>query len=226
MPEGLGDFYDDLAERMFGPQLAQEPYAGPQGLNDMARVERGDGRNAVPSQPRPMVSPTDKARIDLFVSGFANLFRELNFTASLPAHVSPAYYSDPIDRSGRLNVAAAVGAYADIVTYVVPPGRSAVINQYGVNVQDVAYTYGGSLLWRIVRSNGAVPDILDFAEQRGSLVQPRSTYIRAQQGDTIRLQVRRAVAAAGAQDVDGCFVGWTWRPRNAYDNPRDSITAY
>lgn len=226
MANEFSDPYDDLSDRMFGPQLRQEPYAGPQGLNDMARIERGDALNAAPQVAPPQVSTTDKARIDRFVSGFANLFRELNFTASLPAHVSPAYYSDPIDKSARATVAAAVGAYVTVVSFKCPTGRSAVVNAYGVNVLDTLYTYNGSLLWRMVRSNGAINDVLDFAEQRGSLVQPRSTYIRLQQDDTLNFQVRRAVVAGAPQDVDMCMVGWTWRPRNAYDNPRDSVTAY
>jgi hypothetical protein len=32
------------------------------------------------------------------------------------------------------------------------------------------------------------------------------------------------VAAAAAQTVEGCLVGWRWQPRNAFDNAQNTRT--
>lgn len=167
--------------------------------------------------------PTQEDRL---VSKILNVIRRTNITVSPPAHIAPTYWTQPIDLSARVNVAAAVGAYATAITYTVPEGYGGRIDGYGVTVQDAAYNYNGSLLWRLQINGRDIENLTDWGEQRGSVVIPRETVIILQEQDTIRLQVRRAVGAAGAQDVDHALKGWIWRKRMNYEGTAASVTQF
>jgi hypothetical protein len=154
--------------------------------------------------------------------------RQYNFTVGLPAHIRPHIWSDSIDVSGSVTLGAAVSQYQQVVTFTCPPGRWARIEQYGVNVLDPAYTYDGSILWGFRGPQGRYLDqgMSDWGEQRGSMVFPRKTVIILQEGQKLDFMVKRAAAAAGAQDVQMGFRGWTWRLRNNYEGTQASVTAY
>jgi len=170
-------------------------------------------------------APPDGA--DRLVAKIINVIRRANITVSPPAHVSPIVWSDPIDLSARVTVPAAVGNYVTAVTFTCPPGRGARIKHYGVNVRDAGYTYDGSILWRWRRNGQNLGDgMSDWGEQRGSLVDPRETYIRLAEDDVLEFQVRRAVVAGAPQDVEMGFSGWTWRLRNNYEGTAASVTAW
>ncbi len=130
--------------------------------------------------------------------------------------------------SGQVSLGAAVSAYQTVVSFTCPPGRWARIEQYGVNVLDPAYTYDGSILWAFRGPQGNYLDqgMSNWGEQRGSMVFPRKTVIILQEEQTLNFQVRRAVAAGGAQTVQMGFRGWTWRLRNNYEGTQASVTAY
>lgn len=173
---------------------------------------------------RELSPPTDA---DQLTAALMNMIRRTNFTVSLPAHQAPIIWSQPIDQSGQTTLAAAVGNYATVVQYTVPLGSGARILQYGVNVQDAAYTYNGSILWRF-RVNGQPLSngMSDWAQQRGSVVNPRDTVIILKEGDTLEFQVRRAVAAGAPQVVEMAFLGYTWWKRNSYEGTASSVTAF
>jgi hypothetical protein len=120
-----------------------------------------------------------------------------------------------------------VGIYVTALTYTVPEGRAARIQKYGVNVIDPAYTYNGSILWQFVINGQPMPDgMADWAQQRGSVVSPRDTFIILKERDVITLQVRRAVVAGAPQDVEHALIGYTWRPRNSLEGTALSVTAW
>ena len=156
-----------------------------------------------------------------------NLLRRTNITAGLPAHIRPPVWNDPIDLSATVTVPAAVGPYVTAVSFTVPAGHWARIEQYGVNVLDPSYTYDGSILWAM-RVNGRMLDqgMSDWGEQRGTMIFPRKTTFLAYEEQNIDMMVRRAVAAGGAQDVQMGFRGWTWRLRNNYECTQASVVTY
>jgi hypothetical protein len=164
---------------------------------------------------------------DQLVADIVHMVKKTNLTASPPAHLSPIVWSEPVDLSARVSVPAAVGVYTSAITFTVPEGRYARLKYYGVNVIDPAYTYNGSLLWRfIVNGNPLGDGMSDWGIQRGSVIQPRETYIILKQEDVLGFQVRRAVAAGAAQDVDMSITGWTWRLRMNYEGTGASVTAF
>ena len=164
---------------------------------------------------------------DRLVDALMNALRLANITVSPPAHVHPIFWSNPIDQSARVSVPAAAGAYVTAVSFRVPEGRYARIDGYGVNVDDAAYVYNGSILWRF-RVNGMQlgDGMSDWGEQRGSLMNQRKTYILLKEDDFFEFQVQRAVAAVGAQDVEMGFTGWMWRLRMNYEGTGASVTAF
>lgn len=166
---------------------------------------------------------------DKLVAKIMNVIRRTNITVSPPAHIKPIVWADPIDLSARVTIAAAASAaWTTAVTYTAPPGRWARISGYGVQVLDAAYTYNGSLLWRIVK-NGfeeVGPGMSNWAEQRGSLVNMRPVYIRVEEDQTIQFQVRRAVAAGAPQDVDMGLTGWQWPLRMNYEGTGAVVTSF
>lgn len=150
-----------------------------------------------------------------------------NITVSPPAHIRPIIWSQPVDLSARVSVPAAVGNYVTAISFTAPPGRSVRISGYGVEVQDAAYTYDGSILWRLRKNGHPLDDGLsDWGEQRGSLQIPRKTFIILNEDDTVEFQVRRAVVAGAPQNVDMALVGWTWLLRNNYEGTASSVTAF
>lgn len=153
--------------------------------------------------------------------------RQLSITAAQPAHVRPTVWSNAIDLTATVSVPAAVGAYVDAVAFEVPEGYGCRIEQYGVDVKDPTYTYDGSILWGFKKNNQLLDQgMSNWGEQKGSIVFPRKTVIILNYGDLLTMCVRRAVAAAGAQNVAMGFRGWTWRLRNTLNGTQSSVTAY
>lgn len=188
---------------------------------------------AVPADERALEVRQEAARHPpggRLTDALLNMIRRTAITVSPPAHLASPVWGAPIDLSGSVSVAAGVGAYATILSFTAPPGRWASIQYYGVNVQDPAYTYDGSLLWRFLVNGAQLGDGLsDWAQQRGSIVSPRNIEqfpIILREEWTIDFQVRRAVAAAGAQDVEMTMIGHTWRLRNNYEGTAGSVTAW
>lgn len=166
-------------------------------------------------------------QVEQAVGVFLRSLKQAQITASQPAHIKPTVWSQPIDLSTRVTVPAAVGPYVTAITYVAPPGRAARIASYGVQVLDPAYTYDGSILWRISIDGRPVGDGLsDWGIQRGTIFQPRETFFVLNQEHMIEFQVRRAVAAPGPQDVDMALQGWSWLLRNTFEGTDVSVTAY
>jgi hypothetical protein len=96
-----------------------------------------------------------------------------------------------------------------------------------VNVLDPAYAYTGSILWRFRINGRPVGDgMSDWGIQRGTIFQPRDTFFLLNQEHMIEFQVRRAVIAGAAQDVDMSLQGWTWLLRNTYEGTDISVTAF
>lgn len=165
---------------------------------------------------------------DRLVAKIMNVIRRTNITVSPPAHIKPIVWSEPIDLSARVTLPAAVSPYQTVVTYTAPPGRWARLDAYGVQVLDAAYTYNGSILWRIVK-NGFEEigqGLSNWAEQRGSLVNMRPIYIRVEEDQTIQFQVRRAVAAGAPQDIDMGLTGWQWPLRMNYEGTGAVVTSF
>jgi hypothetical protein len=173
--------------------------------------------------PRPDIDKVEEKRLRALADMLAGALQKAYITAAPPAHNEPHWFSTPVDLSGQVTVPAAVGGWQDIASYTVEPGRRAFIRQYGVDVNDPTYTYNGSLLWQITVNGNAVPTLESFAEHRGAVATPRSTFIRLQEKDIVRLRVMRAVLAAAPQVVYGVLVGWTIRPRRDYDGSLASI---
>jgi hypothetical protein len=162
------------------------------------------------------------------VRDLLNGLRRMNVTAGPPAHIKPQVWSEPVDQSDQVTLAAAVIPYQTVCSFVTPPGRMARITHYGVNVTDPTYQYDGTLEWRF-RQNGRVLDLgmADWSEQRGSMVFMRPTVIIMKNSDELlEFQVRRVNAAGPAYTVQMCFRGWTWRLRNNYEGTQASVTAY
>lgn len=154
--------------------------------------------------------------------------RYVSITAAPPAHIRPTMFSDPVDLSDQVSVTAAIGGYTTVVSFTVPDGRGARIEQYGVNVLGGTYPYDGSLLWRF-RKNGSPLDLgmSDWGEQRGSMVFPRKTVINLNAKDILDFQVRRAaLTTGGTLTVQMGFRGWIWRKRNNFNGTQSSVTAY
>lgn len=176
--------------------------------------------------PGPL-SPEQQAHIQGTIKALANLLYNVQMTAALPAHNLPTNWSQPVDRSGVVVIPAAASVqWTPITQYMVGPGRWMRIVSYGINVREPGFPYDGSLVWRLMVGGVPVPTLESFAEQRGTLVQPREIFQLAQQDKLVSLEVRRAVASAQPNTVEGCFTGYIWRLRNDYDGTRASVSAY
>lgn len=156
--------------------------------------------------------------------------RRMNLTVAPPAHIKPAVWSEPVDQSGQVVIAAGnPAAYQTVCQFTTPPGRWARIEHYGAAViSPSTYNYGGSLLWGF-RLNGRMLDMgmSDWGEQRGSMVFLRPTVIiMPQEQITLEFMVRRAQVTGVPLTVQMCFRGWTWRLRNNYEGTQGSVTAY
>jgi len=164
---------------------------------------------------------------DKLVAKIINFVRRANITVSPPAHIKPPVWSNPVDLSTRVTVPLGVGAYATAIRLEVPKGRWARIETYGVQVDDNTYNYDGSILWRFRKNGVPVGDgMSDWAQQRGSIFNPRLTYLILKEEDVLEFQVRRAVVAPAAQEVEMAISGWTWRLRNNYEGTAGSVTAF
>lgn len=171
------------------------------------------------------LSPPDDG--DRLLAKIVNYVRGTNITVSPPAHQKPIVWSEALDLTTRVSVPAAMNSYVTAIQWTSPPGRWTRIETFGVTVQDAAYTYNGSILWRFRKNGQQLSDGLsDWGIQKGSVVLPRSTFIILEEGDTLEFQVRRAVAAAGAQDVDMSLTGYTWLLRNNYEGTQGSVTSW
>ncbi len=237
--------YDELAEmtaarnkRLFGQntQPATENRPGLEQRGNFRTIAQGASALSMPptSGRNKLLSEQDYARSALLLQQFAALIQNTNITASQPAHNQPNLWSTPVDLSATVVIPAAVGNYVGAIQYRAQPGRWVRINGYGVDTTDPAYTYNGSLIWRI-RKNGVYIETLgDWGEHRGSVIRPRETFIllngdNAQAnsgGDMISFEVRRAVAAIAPTTVQMALTGYTWRPRNNYEGTRAGTTAY
>lgn len=168
--------------------------------------------------------------VDQLVHALVKASRQLVITAAPPANVRPTVWSEPVDLTTTFVVPAAAGPYQTAITFEVPAGYGARIEQYGVEVDDPAYTYNGDILWGF-RKNGRMLDLgmSDWGEQRGSMIYPRKTAINMDsQGnnrDQLQFMVKRAVAGGGTYTVRMNFRGWAWRKRNAYEGTQSAVTA-
>lgn len=240
-PTGFGiDPFDDderddtaaeIAEKVFGPESVhrRSPDEPDVSTDPFADRTRGQYEGFPFQNPPGLLDAKDKERLQYLAGLLTHVFRNSNLTAALPAHNEPTVWSEPIDLSATVSIpaaAAAPGVWQDIITFSVPYGRKARIVSYGYDVDDPAYTYNGGIQFRLVRNNEPVYTQQSFIEQRGSVVRPRKTVINLDEEWNVKFQARRAVAAAGAQDLVAALVGWIWTPRNDFEGTRGSTTAY
>ena len=231
----FGDLNQGLEERLFG-QKPSPPAENRPGMDirGQSRLEFQGGPDATPPSPaHPLLSAADLARADLLMKRLSALIQNTNITAALPAWNQQHIWSTPIDLSVRFTLPAAVGTYLVAISYQAQPGRWARISGYGVDV-PAGFTYDGSILWAIKKNGQPVQNLFDWAQHRGTLPEPRETFIllcgdngsSAGKGDLVTFEVRRAVAAGGTTDIDMCLTGWTWRPRFNYEGTKVGITAF
>lgn len=226
-PQDLGAVgFDDS---IFGPapfteELSDEPQVRG---GTMGELLAGEYRG-FPFKPAPgPLSRQQEIEIEAVVQAMARLFYNTQLTAALPAHNAPTNWSDPVDRSGVVTIPAAADLeWTTITDFLVGPGRWMRLTGYGIAVREAGYTYNGSLVWRLTVDGLPLPSLEEFAEQRGTPIRPREVFAIAKQDQRVALQVRRAVASADANTVEGVFTGYTWRLRNDFDGTRASVSAY
>jgi hypothetical protein len=220
-----------MQRRLFGPRTPPAPTNRP-GLENRGNFRAiVEGRNEMPPQGDGLLSPQDKARAALLMQHLAAFIQNVNITVSQPAHNEPNLWSTPIDLSGQVIIPAAAGAWVNVLSYRVQPGRWARITGYGVDVSSPAnFTYDGSLLWRVQKNGLDVETLANWGEHRGSVIRPRETFLLGSgdvgDGEVITFDVQRAVAAALPATVQMALVGYTWRPRNNYEGTKAGTTAY
>jgi len=202
------------------PRVARQPFA-----DQMNGVYKG---YPFGNAPGPL-SPKDQAEIKTFAVEMTRALRNTALTAAQPAHAVPDLWSEPVDLQGSVTLQDAAdppGTWQTGIRFIVPPGRWARIEAYGVDVVDPAYTYNGSILWRILVNNSPVNSLASFGEHRGTLVHPRPTVIIAPQDAIVQFQLRRAVAAVAPQVVNMLLLGWIWRLRNTNEGTAASVTVF
>lgn len=187
--------------------------------------DRFRGDPAGTSAPAPTLSPRDQALIDALILGIAKLGRNVNWTAALPAHNAPGYWSNNIDESARYSLPATAGDFTTVLSYKAPPSRYGLVNGYGFDV-DGSFTYDGSIAWRFVLNGTPVPSLVNILNHRGSMVQPSETFIVVPMDQTLQFQVKRVTAAGGASLVDMKFKGWDWLLRKNAEGVKASILAF
>jgi len=200
------------------PRVAKHPFA--QELNGVDKDFPFD------NPPGPL-SEQDAVLVTALSAKLARMLRNANVTAALPAHVKPIVWSDPLDVSDRIVLPAAASLnWTTLVGYTIPPGHWGRIDGYGFDIVSGAFTYDGSIAWRVI-VNGLPQNTLNFiTEHRGSLLRPREVFIRVEQDFRVELQVRRVTAAGAGTTIDGTLKGWQWRLRNDYEGTRAATTAY
>lgn len=218
----------DMGARFFGPRPVTRAYDEPVVQDDGTPETRklAGIYDNFPFVSEDFLDPVDKARAALTVKLMSELFRNSAFTAANPAHVQPTVFSNPVDLSSVTTLPAGPSpTWTDLLTFDVPEGRYCRIKGYGFAVRGGAFTYDGSILWRILVGNTAVGTLNNIAEQRGTPVEPREVFFLARDGERIQFQARRT-AAGGPDDIEAVLTGWTWRLRNTYEGTQASITAY
>ena len=166
--------------------------------------------------------------VSVLVDALLQKVKRLQITAAPPANVRPTVWSQPLDLSAQVTVPAVVGPYATAVRFAVPKGYGARIEQYGLNVTNLAYPYDGTLLWAF-RKNGTQflgNGMSDWGEQRGSMVYPRKTAITLMPNDSLEFLVRRALAPGPAYQVQMGFRGWLFLLRNTNLGTQAVATSY
>lgn len=182
---------------------------------DLFSAESAEADRAAPSANKNLVAELLRA------------VRRANITAGPPGHIRPPIWSEPVDLSTTVVVPAAVGPYQVALTFTCPDGYWTRIEQYGVTVQDPAYSYNGSILWAFQIAGERQPfGLSDWGEQRGSMVFPRKTVMLVQQQQVMQMLVRRATPVGASQTVQMGFRGWAWRLRNNYEGTQAGVTAY
>ncbi len=174
----------------------------------------------------PLLSREQEAIVNAIVDRIAKQARNTNFTASLPAYTTPMYWSNNIDESDTISLGAAVSPFQTVLSYKAPPSRYGLVNAYGYDVQDPAFTYDGSILWRMMLNGQPVQSLVSFGEHRGSMVLPASTFIIVPMDQELQFQVRRATAAGGDQSIAMKFKGWDWLLRKNDEGTKAGITAF
>jgi hypothetical protein len=218
---------DELESRVYGASPAQPlpPLQRP-GVEEREQAASVVMRGPVASPPPQILSAEELPRARTFARVLSQLIQNTQITAALPAHVQPPLWSDPIDLSARFTLPAAAGVYLPVITFKSPPGRWARISGYGVDVDDPAFTYDGSILWRLRVNGNNVPYLADWGEHRGSVIQPRVTEVFLREDWQVQFEVKRAVAAAQPTDLVMAVIGWTWRLRHNYEGTKAVVTSY
>lgn len=219
----------NMGQRFFGPRPLQEELSDPvlpRTTTPEEEVLAGMYEDFPFGNPEDFLDPSDKARAALTVRLLSELFRNTAFTAADPAHVQPTIFSNPVDLSGVVTVPAGASPnWTTLVSFDVAEGRWCRINGYGINVRTGGYSYDGDIVFRIIVDDMPAPTLEQFAEQRGTPVDPREVFLLVKAGQRVQLQARRT-AAGGPDDVEGVLTGWTWRLRNTYEGTQAAVTAY
>jgi hypothetical protein len=173
----------------------------------------------------PPPSPADQARANALVQAMAQIARNMQITASLPAHTTQMPWSNNLDLSATYVLPAAAGGWNTVVTYTAPEGRYGRLAQYGFDVAGGAFTYDGSILWRFTL-NGNIPyDLNAFGEHRGSMTQPSDMFLIIPVGQTVNFQVQRATTAGATSTIAMRMRGWDWKLRKNDEGSKASVTA-
>jgi hypothetical protein len=212
-------------DRLFRAPPISSPLDFPGRAGRQASRDIFDGNPPGTGQPKPVLNATQRAMVDAVVDRLAKIARNTNFTAALPAHTTPGYWSNNIDLSDQVALAGAVTPYQTVLSYTAPPSRYGRISAYGFDV-DNSYAYDGTIQWRMVLNGVPVQDLLDVVEHRGSMVQPAETFIIVPMGQILLFQVRRTLAAGGTFNVNMKIKGWDWLLRTNAEGTKASITAF
>jgi len=219
---------DELQARVYGASPPQPlPELQRPGEEDRLRAADGLMRGPVPTPDNLVMDPKELPRARSFARVLSQLIQNSQITTASPAHVAPPLWSDPIDLSATYTLQAAVTPfYQSVIKYTVPNGRWARIASYGVDVTDPLFTYDNSILWAIQVNGQNVQTLADWGQHRGSIIQPRSTFIVLRENWNVQFLVKRAVAAASPTPMNMAIAGWAWRLRHAYEGTKASITSY
>ncbi len=212
-------------DRLFRAPPISSPLDFPGRAGRQASRDIYDGNPPGTGQPKPLLTPVQQAMVNAVVDRLAKIARNTNFTAALPAHTTPGYWSNNIDLSGQVTLPGAISGYQTVLSYIAPPSRYGRISAYGFDV-DGGYSYDGTLQWRMLLNGVPVQDLLDIVEHRGSMVQPAETYIIVPMAQQLFFQVRRTVAAGGTFNVNMKIKGWDWLLRTNAEGTKASITAF
>lgn len=212
-------------DRLFREPPSSSPLDLPGRFGRQVSRDIADGNPPGTGQPASLLSPVQRAMVDAVVDRLAKIARNTNFTAALPAHSTPGYWSNNIDLSDQVSLPGAVSPYQTVLSYIAPPSRYGRISAYGFDV-DGGYTYDGTIQWRMLLNGVPVQDLLDIVEHRGSMVQPAETFIIVPMAQQLFFQVRRTAAGGGTFNVNMKIKGWDWLLRTNAEGTKASITAY